>query len=267
MRTFNKLSCGMLVFAVLFSAGLFGQEQPKEEFTPVFMTAATVHRSSDPTVDFTDWLKTEKEYFDKVTSKNDLIIGSGYYLHYFTPDNSEAVLISVYRTWEDIDKANAITTKLIEEGWPDEAGRKAFFDKQNSYYSPKHSDEIYQTMQFTIPVKTESKEPLIYYAKRNTLGQGGSGFKEYFENITQKNNFVKGYFTYRHLYGSDSRDAFEIFVFDKLGDIESSFDENARLEKEHWADQAKAKEFFTGYNKLFTAHGDYIYHNVPELQK
>jgi len=127
MRTFNKLSCGMLVLAVLFNVGLFGQEQAKEEFEPVIMTATTVHKSTDPNVDFTDWLKTEKEYFDKVTSKNDLIIGSGFYPHYFTPDNTEIVLVSVYKTWEDIDKANEISTKLIEEAWPDEAGRKAFF--------------------------------------------------------------------------------------------------------------------------------------------
>ena len=267
MRTFNKLSCGMLVLAVLFNVGLFGQEQAKEEFEPVIMTATTVHKSTDPNVDFTDWLKTEKEYFDKVTSKNDLIIGSGFYPHYFTPDNTEIVLVSVYKTWEDIDKANEISTKLIEEAWPDEAGRKAFFEKQSSYYGPKHSDEIYQSTQYAIPVTTDSNEPLIYYVKRNTLGRGGSEFKDYFENITQKNKFVKGYFTYRHLYGSDSRDALEVFVFDKLGDVEDSFDENARLEKEYWADEAEAKEFFDGYNKMFTKHGDYIYHNVPELHK
>ncbi|MBK5193482.1 MAG: hypothetical protein JJE07_09750 [Flavobacteriaceae bacterium] len=100
-------------------------------------------------------------------------------------------MVLVYKTWEDIDKASEITTKLIEEGCPDEAGRKAFFDKQNSYYSPKHSDEIYQTMQYTIPVKTDSKEPLIYYVKKNTMGQGGSGFKEYFENVTQKTSMLK----------------------------------------------------------------------------
>ena len=267
MRTFKKQLCGLLVFSVLCSTSFFGQEKPKEEFESVFLTATTVHRSNDPNVDFTDWLKTEKEYFDKVTSKNDLLIGSGYYNHYFTPDNTEIILVSVYKTWEDIDKANEITNKLIEEGWPDEAARKAFFDKQNSYYSPKHSDEIYQTMPFTIPVKTDSKEPLIYYVKKNTMGQGGSGFKEYFENVTQKNKFIKGYYTHRHLYGANSRDAMEVFVFDKLGDIESSFDENTRLEKEHWADEAKAKEFFEGYSKMFTKHGDYIYHNVPELQK
>jgi len=267
MGTFKKQLCGLLVFTILCSTSFFGQEKPKEEYKPVFIAATTVHKSTAPDVDFTDWLKTEKEYFDKVTSKNDLIIGSGYYPHYFTPDNTEIILVSVYNSWEDIDKANEITSSLIEKGWPDEVERKAFFDKQNSYYSPQHSDEIYQTMQYTIPVKTDSKEPLIYYVKKNTMGQGGSGFKEYFENVTQKNKFIKGYYTHRHLYGANSRDGIEVFVFDKLGDIESAFDENTRLEKEHWTDEAKAKEFFKGYAKMFTQHGDYIYHNVPELEK
>ena len=268
MRTFNKQLCGLLVFSVLCSTSFFyGQEESMEEFKPFFLTATTVHKSTDPNVDFTDWLKTEKEYFDKVTSKNDLIIGSGYYNHYLTPDNTEIILVSVYESWEDIEKANDVTTKLVEEGWPDEAARKAFFDKQSSYYSPKHSDEIYQTMRYNIPVKTQSTEPLVYYVRKNILGQGGSGFKEYFENVTQKNKYIKGYYTHRHLYGANSRDAMEVFVFDKLGDIESSFEENTRLEKAHWTDEAKAKEFFEGYSKLFAKHGDYIYRNVPELQK
>ena len=55
------------MFSVLCSTSFFGQEKPKEEFQPVFLAATTVHRSTDPNVDFTDWLKTEKEYFDKVT--------------------------------------------------------------------------------------------------------------------------------------------------------------------------------------------------------
>ncbi len=267
MRTIKNLMFGMLAFTILFISKSFGQEAPKEEFEPVFITVTTGHWNSDPNTDFSDWLKTEKEYFDKVTKKNDLIIGSGYYTHYFTPDNSEVVFVSVYKNWEDIEKANDITTKLIEEGWPNEEERTAFLKKQNGYYSPMHSDEIYMSMDFTKPIKTDSKKPLLFYVKKNSLGQGGSGFKEYFENVTMKNPFVKGYYTHRHQWGSNSRDALEVFVFDKLGDIESSFDETDKLVKAHWPDEAKRKEFFKDYNKMFDGHGDYIYHNVPELVK
>lgn len=265
MKLIKNVFFGILVFSFMFTTKSVGQST--EEFKPVFLTITTGHWSNNPNADPSDWLKTEKEYFDKVTKKNDLIIGSGYYTHYFTPDNSEVLFVSVYATWEDIEKANDVTNKLIMEGWPDEAKRKAFFEKQSSYYSPMHSDEIYASLSFTKPLKSDSKEPLIYYVKKNVAGSGGSGFKEYFENVTMKDSFVKGYYTHRHRYGSNSRDAVEVFVFDKLSDIESSFKETDKLVKAHWPDEAKRKEFFKGYNKIFDGHGDYIYQNVPELAK
>jgi hypothetical protein len=267
MKTIKNVSFGILVFLLMLNTKATAQDAQKEEFKPVFLTVTTGHWSSDSGTDYSDWLKTEKEYFDKVTMKNDLIIGSGYYTHYFTPDNSEVLFVSVYKNWEDIEKANDITSKLIKEGWPNEEARSAFLKKQNSYYSPMHSDEIYASMAFTKPLKTDSKEPLLFYVKMNKLVQGGSGFKEYFENVTMKNSFVKGYYTHRHQWGANSRDALEVFVFDKLADIESSFDETDKLVKAHWPDEAKRKEFFKGYNKMFDGHGDYIYHNVPELAK
>lgn len=267
MRTIKKLLLGLLVLTFMFTTKSYGQDAPKEEFKPVFLTVTTGHWSDDPNVDGADWLKTEKEYFEKVTMKNDLIIGSGYYTHYFTPDNSEVLFVSVFASWEDIEKANDVTAKLIEQGWPDEAARKAFLAKQNSYYSPVHADEIYASMRFTKPLKSDSKEPLIYYVKKNELGEGGKGFEEYFENVTMKNSFVKGYYTHRHRWGANSQDALEVFVFDKLADIESFFDENVKLGKQHWPDEAKRKAFFEEYNKIFAGHGDYIYQNVPELAK
>jgi len=268
MKTIKKLLLAMLMLAFMFTTKTIAQDEVKnEEFQSVFLTVTTGHWSDDPNVDGADWLKTEKEYFEKVTMKNNLIIGSGYYTHYFTPDNSEVLFVSVYANWEDIDKASDVTAKLIEEGWPDEAERKSFFDKQSSYYSPIHSDEIYASMRFTKPLKSDSKEPLIYYVKKNELGEGGNGFSEYFENITMKNSFVKGYYTHRHRWGANSQDALEVFVFDKLADIEGFFDENVKLGKQHWPDEGKRKAFFEEYNKIFAGHGDYIYQNVPELAK
>jgi hypothetical protein len=265
MKKIKKLLLGMLLFAFLFTTNSFAQEE--EEFKSMFLTATTSHWSSDSDVDFSDWLETEKEYFDKVTMKNDLIVASGYYTHFYTPDNSEIVLVSVFRTWEDIEKSNDVTAKLVEEGWPDEEARKAFLEKQNSYYSPNHADEIYATLPFTKEVQSDSDKPLIYYVRKNQSGSGGSGFEEFHENVTLKNSFIKGYYTHRHLWGSNSRDAIEVFVYDALGDIEKSVDERDRLIKEHWPDEAKRKEFFEGYSKIFDGHGDFIYTNVPELNK
>lgn len=267
MKTIKNFSFGIFVFLFLFTTKAIGQQTQNTEFKPVFLTVTTLHRSSDPNIDFSDWKKTEQEYYDKVTAKNDLILGSGYYFHYFTPDDSEILAVSVFNSWEDIEKANEVTAKLVEQGWPDEANRKAFFDKQNSYYSPVHSDEIYASLNFNKPLKTDSKEPLIYYVKKNRAGTGGSGYKEYFDNVTMKNSFVKGVHTMRHRWGSNSQDALEVFIFDNLGDVEKSFKENTRLEDVHWSDKTKADDFFKGYSKIFAGHSDAIYRNVPSLEK
>lgn len=272
MKTIKNLLLGMLVFAFMLTTKTYGQEEePKEEFKPVFITVTTGHWSSDPDVDYSDWLKTEKEYFDKVTMKNDLVIGSGYYRHFYTPDNSEILFVSVYSSWEDIEKSNDVTAKLVEEAWPDEEARKAFFKKQSSYYSPVHSDEIYASVPFTKDLQTDSKEPLVYYVRKNIMGTGGNDmfdiFKEFHENVIMKNSYIKGYYTQRHRWGSNSRDALEIFVFDKFEDIEKASDESDRLADEHWPDEDKRKEYFKEFNKIFAGHGDFIYTNVPELAK
>lgn len=268
MKTIKKLLLEIFVFLLLFSSNfLFAQDKPAEENKPVYITVTTAHRSSEPDVDFNDWLKTEKEYFEKVTSKNDLIMGSGVYFHYFTPDDSEVKIVNVYKTWEDIEKANEVNNRLIAEAWPKQEDRDAFFKKQSSYYSPMHSDEIYISLPFSKPVKTDSKKPLIYYVKVNQLGSGGDGFKEYFENVTMKNPFIKGYYTHRHLWGANSRDAVEVFVVDKFADIENIFTEDQKLVEQHWPDEKKREAFFKNYAKIFAGHGDFILTNVPELQK
>jgi len=267
MKSIKNLLLGMFVLSILLTSKSYSQEAEKEEFKPAYLVVTTVHRSSDPDVDFSDWKETEKEYFDKVTMKNDLILGYGVYMHYFTPDDSEIKLVTVYKNWEDINNASEVTNKLVEEGWPDEEARKAFFEKQNSYYSSHHSDEIYATTPFSKPTKLDGEKPLIFYVKVNKRGKGGSGFKEYYENVTMKNDYVKGYYTHMHRWGANSNEAIEAFAFESLGDIEKAFEEDRRLAEEHWPDEEKRKEFFEGYSKLFAGHGDYIYSNVPELAK
>lgn len=259
---------GLFVFSFMFTTVTFAQEEVKEEFKPVYISVSKMHWSADSDVDFSDWEKTEQEYFDKVTSKNDLIIGSGFYTHYFTPDNSEILAVSVYKSWEDMEKADEVTGKLIEAGWPDEDTRKAFFEKQNSYYAAKHSDEIYISYNFTKAVNTDSTEPLLYYVRKNTAsGEGGKGYREFFDNIIMKNKYIKGFFTHGHRYGADARDRMEVGVYDSLGDIEKAFDETDRLVNAYWSDEEKRKAFFKEFNKIFSGHGDYIYTNVPSMSK
>lgn len=273
MKFSRKLLPLFLVFLFMFSAVIIGQEEKeKEEFKSVYLTVTTTHWSDDPEADFSDWLDTEKEYHEKVTMKNDLIIGSGVYTHYMTADNSEVVLVNVYKSWEDIEKANDVNSKLAKEAWPDEEKRKAFFDKQRSYYSADHRDEIYSSMPFSMPMELPKDKSLIFYVRKSDLAMDGKGssknFKEFFEKVTKKNAAINAYYSHRHLWGSNSREFSEVFVVENLGDIEKIFDENKKLIEEAWPEEEARKSFFKEMNKLFTGkHGDFIYKNVPELVK
>src|SRR5258706_472805 len=138
----------MLCLALLPSLA-WGQNDPQ------FLVVTRVH--VNPKADFTvdQWKAHEKEYFEKVTSKNDLILGSNVLTHYYTNDNSELLFTSSYRSWDDIVKAQAKGAELAKAAWPDEAKRKAFFEKRNSFYTTEHSDEIRQIMPNAKPLPIE----------------------------------------------------------------------------------------------------------------
>lgn len=272
MKTLNTFLRGVL--CLLFLAGLngFAQDNAAESFEPVYLTITTAHWNPDPTVEFTDWKKTEKEYFDKVTMKNDLILGSGYYTHFFTPDNSEIVIVNVYKNWEDIEKANEKNNELIKAAWPDEKARKDYFDKQGKYYSPYHSDEIYLSTPYSIEHTANSETPQYVYVRYNEMALAGEGkpelMKEYFEKVTKKLPLVKAYYSHRHLWGSDSRQYAEAYFYDNFADIEKTFNDVEKVEKETWPDEAKREDFLKERGKMFTGkHADYIYKTVPGLMK
>ncbi|MHC0443406.1 hypothetical protein [Flavobacterium sp. 3-210] len=108
MKTRSTL-LGLVLWMSLWCEATYAQEKEK----PVFITMTTLHRSLDAKAK--DWKAAEQEYFDKITSKNDLIIGSELLTHYYTNDNTEVVLVNVYRNWEDIEKANTISDDLAKK--------------------------------------------------------------------------------------------------------------------------------------------------------
>ncbi|NDP26294.1 MAG: hypothetical protein GZ087_02540 [Flavobacterium sp.] len=260
------LVLGMLLFTFLLSLGVHAQEAPK----PVYITVTTMHRNLD--ADRKDWQKTEQEFYDKVTSKNDLIIGSEILNHYFTANSSEVLLVSVFKTWEDIEKSEEISNELVKKAWPDEKARKAFFDKQGSFYTTMHSDEIYNSVPSVgeKQLKTDSKEPMIVYVRKSQLSMNGQGkgMKEFNEKVTFKNPYIKAYYPHRHSWGSDSREFLEAFLFDSFSDIEKAFDKDDELAKATWPKESDRKAFLDEMNKAFTGlHGDYIYRNEPTMSK
>jgi len=271
MKKKDFFSLGTLILTFLLSSNIFAQDPPK----PIYITMTTLHRNYN--ADSKDWKATEKEYFDKVTSKNPLIMGSHIMTHYYTGNSSEIVLVTIYKTWEDIEKANDVSEDLIKKAWPDEKARKAFFDKQRSFYTPMHSDEIYASVQsvglkeFT-PPKEPAKEPMIVYVRISKMspdgGDRGKSLKEYNEKVTFKDPYVKGYYPSRHAWGSDNRDFVEIFLYDSFGDIEKSNLKQDELEKAAWPKEDDSKAFFDQLKLSFTGiHGDYIYRELPEFYK
>lgn len=234
-------------------------------------------RHFDYSKDFSgkDWQAAEKEFFDKVIAKDDLIKGHNLLVHLFTPDATEVVEAFLYDSWEDIGKDVDRTNELVRQAWPDSVKRRAFFDKLNSFYTRQHSDEIYN-INANLHFKMADTSAHIYYVrtqKRAFPADGKPGeimglLNEHYDNVLAKNDLLKGYYIYSHLYGTDSRDVVEVFVYNSLADLEKSPAVNQELVKKHWPDENKLKEASAAANKYFEpGHGDAIYRSIPGFIK
>jgi len=242
---------------------------------PTLLVVVRSHFNPSSTSNVEEWKAHEKEYFDKVTLKNDLIVRTNVLVHYYTEDNSEVLFVSAYRSWEDIDKATAKDNELIRAAWPDSLQRRAFFVKRRSYYTPVHSDEI-RTITPNSKIFPPDTASHIYYIRTTHRafpadakpGEYTQLQNEFDQNVTLKNTLIKGYYPSRHLWGADSRDFVEAYVYSSMTDLEKSRDASEALVKAHWPDETKRKEFFNRFDKYFENwHGDALYRNVPVLRK
>lgn len=268
----TKLTFLGAFFAIL----LMGNPLTAQDKKPVFITVTTLHWNMDmQDYNEKDWLAIEKEYLDKVVKKNEFILKQRVLTHYFTADNSELLLVSSYASWDDIEKANERSDALIKQAWPDEKARNAYFDKKENYYQLRHSDEIYRRVDGA-KMAPPSDKPMVYYVRKSHFATPKDGtekelvdlHKQYLDAVTNKNDFIKGYYPQVHAWGADKTEFVEVFVFDAFCDIEKSFDKNQELFKAAWGDEAKGKAYSKKFGKYFTGiHGDYIYRSVPELTK
>lgn len=242
---------------------------------PQLLVVARSHFNPASEFTFDEWKAHEKEYFEKVTLKNDLILRTNVLVHFYTNDNSEVLFVTAFRSWEDIEKAGVKDNELAIAAWPDSVKRRAFFDKQNSFYTSKHSDEIRSIAPNTklFPADTAVH---IYYIRTSHRafpadakpGEYLQLMTEYNQNVIQKNSLVKGYYPSRHLWGADSREFIEAFVYSSLADMEKTAAATEVLIKAHWPDETKRKDFFKKLDRFFENwHGDELYRNVPVLRK
>lgn len=273
MKSNIYLSTVLLAGFLLNIPRMAAQDENREG--PAFVTVSTWHWNMDyEDFDMDTWKAVEKEYYDKVTSKNELIMGSGVYLHHFTPDNSELLRVNSFASWEAIDQSTERSMALMQEGWPAEAAREAFMKKRDAYYNDMHADEIYATMPNRKATKIADAKILFIrknhfaFPEEGTMEEFTTLDKEYVDNVFKKNEMIKGYYPLVHAWGSDRTEFIEAFFLDSMENLEKMFDRNEELYKAHWADESARKEQEKKARKYFTGvHGDYIYDVVSELVK
>ena len=83
-----------------------------------------------------------KEFKEKVTNPNQYIASERTLRHLSGSDSRDLVIITEYKSWNDIDAASTRQGELIESAWKTEEARKAFFTKFNKYFL-MHTDEMY----------------------------------------------------------------------------------------------------------------------------
>ncbi|WP_274473995.1 hypothetical protein [Mangrovimonas aestuarii] len=255
--------------AILAMVLMFTSSFSQEDKRPEYITVTTMHwNMNNDNFDMDTWKAVEKEFKDKVTSKNEYVQGSSFYMHYFTPDNTELIYVQSYPNWEAIGKASERNEELIKAAWPDEKARGDFEKKRMGYYSDYHSDEIYATMPNAKLMASPPSKDMVLYVRKSHFAFPDDGsqkeFEElskmYIENVFFKNDLIKAYYPNAHAWGSDRTEFVEGFLLDNLTDLEAMLDKNDELFKAKWSDEKTQKEMGKKMGKYFTGkHGDYIY--------
>ena len=270
----NRISCYVLLLVLAFNFNAFAQT---EEVVPKYIVRTTMHWNMD-LEDFSmdEWKAVEKEFLDKVVKKNEHILGASFFMHQFTEDNTELEYVQTFASWDAIEKADERNGELIQEAWPDEDARRAFFDKRWQYYDMKHSDEIYSIVDGAKPLPEMPTEDLTLYLRISHFAfpEDGSAKEwrelssEYVENVIHKNEHVLGYYPSTHFYGADRTEFIEAFYVKDLAALDKMLDRLPELVQEHWSDEGQREEWFKKSGKYFTGkHGDYIYTYVSGLSK
>ncbi|MCG2419917.1 hypothetical protein K8089_12875 [Aequorivita sp. F47161] len=257
---------------LLFNFSLFAQNANR----PQYMSVTTNHWNMDKDdLSMSDWKALEKEYLQKVVSKNEHITSASFYTHLFSPDNTEVLYVQTYPSWEAMDKAAKRSAELEKQAWPDDKARANFFKKRNDYFAAYHSDEIYAPIDGAKLLPADNTKDLVLYVRKTyfTFPEDGSQ-KEFdemradnFAKVLSKNEYIKGYYPNVHAWGSDKTEYIEAFFVDSLCDMEKMFDKNGELISQAWPGDS-GMERGKKWGKYFTGkHGDAAYTLIVELSK
>lgn len=271
MKTTTRFFVMITFMLLLCNTSISAQDAP----TPKYYVVTTMHFNLDNDSD-ANWVEVEKEYLDKVTMKNEYVMNAGFYTHLYTSNSTDVKYVQAFGNWEDIEKANGRNSELEKEAWPNDDARAAYMKTQGSFYTNKHSDEIYSVVSGTKPLTGELTDNSIVYLRTShfaypedaTPGELGKLRTEYVQNVINKNNLIKGYFPHRHFYGHNSTEFIEAFFLDSMEDLAKLGSSNGELIQAHWTDEEARKTFFQAHNKYYTGvHGDEVLSIVPSLRK
>ena len=138
MKLLSQIFAIIIVAFLLFNSSSFAQDGH-------YYTVTTWKISIPEGGSNTEFNALAKEWYDKVTSKNDKIISEKVLRHGYGNDMRDWVYITEYANWADIDAAAEVQNKLVDEGWTNKDERKKFFDTFWKYVDT-HSDEILQEL-------------------------------------------------------------------------------------------------------------------------
>lgn len=258
---------------LLLNFSVFAQNEAN---MPKYISVTTMHWNMDKEdFDMDAWKAVEKEYLQKVVSKNEHILSASYYTHLFTPDNSEVLHVQTYPSWEAIEKAADRTDELIKEAWPNEKARDDYFKNREDYFSVNHSDEIYAPLGGAKLVPKDNTKDLVLYVRKTyfTFPEDGTEKEfdemrgEHFGKVVSKNEYIKGYYPSVHAWGSNKTEFIEAFFVDSMCDLDKMFDKNGELIDQAWPGDS-GKQRGKKWGKYFTGvHGDAAYTLVAELSK
>jgi len=274
MKTISRFYVALFVVIMLMSAVPLSAQ---EEVKPEIYVVTTMHWNLDKEDGSNEeWMALEKEYLEKVTMKNEHILGSSYYTHMLTTDSRELMQVEVYGSWDAIDKAGDRNAELVQEGWPDQESRREYFQKRNSYTTTFHSDEMYNVMDQVKPFDGNAEGGMLLYMRKSKFAfpSDGSGqeFRELYngtvDNIVKKNEYVKGYYPSNHYYGTDRNDFIEAYFIKSLDELDKMFTKNGELAREAWPDDDARAERQKKFQRYFTGvHSDAVYFYISELTK
>ncbi|MAP80146.1 MAG: hypothetical protein CL526_03560 [Aequorivita sp.] len=274
MKTKTNLKLLLVAsITMLFSSNFFAQDNTSR---PEYISVTTNHWNMEKD-DFSmkEWKALEKEYMQKVVSKNEHIISANFYTHLFSPDNTEIMYVATYPSWDAMDKAAKRNAELAKEAWPDDKARAEFFKKQSDYYSNNHSDEIYAPIAGAKLLPANNTKDLVLYVRTSYFNFPDEGSQkefdelrsENFDKVISKNEYIKGYYPNVHAWGQDRTEFIEAFFVESLCDMEKMFDKNGELFTQAWPGDS-GKERGKKWGKYFTGkHGDAAYTLVAELSK